>query len=400
MQKYEIVYRFLNSPEGIKFFNDHLGLPPEKIILKNQLKDVALTKEVALQLVLFYKAKQKLPLHTQKKCLFSSRSLEQCSSEPLAEYKSKLIHHKKILNLCGGLGVDDRFFALNHNQIISLDIDLELIELAKINDHCFELNNIERIHNSAENFLENNQQKFDLIYADPDRRPSLKRIFTLADSQPNIPNLWPTLTQMATQILIKCSPMIDISSLFNSLAGINTIWCISHKNELKEVLAGYGFEPCIFAVDLNDQKTIEFKGSKEDTHLMPEIMDDLTPIKFLFEPSVSLLKSNLSGYYSKSNNLKALHPHSFLYFNDEIVPNLQGRSFRVIEQFQGSANKLNEITKKLKIEKANITCRNTAFSVDEIRKKSGLKEGGDDYFFFCKNIKNQHIGFHCKKLTQ
>lgn len=400
MQKYEIVYRFLNSPEGIKFFNDHLGLPPEKIILKNQLKDVALTKEVALQLALFFKAKQKLPLHTQKKCLFSSRSLEQCSSEPLAEFKSKLIHNKKILNLCGGLGVDDRFFALNHNQIISLDIDLELIELAKINDQCFELNNIERIHNSAENFLENNQQKFDLIFADPDRRPSLKRIFTLADSQPNIPNLWPTLTQMATQILIKCSPMIDISSLFNSLAGINTIWCISHKNELKEVLAGYGFAPGIFAVDLHENNSLQFSADKSQMHLSPDLLDDKFEIKYLFEPSVSLLKSNLSSYYSKMNHLKALHPHSFLYFSDKIIHGLQGRSFKVIEQFQGSANKLAELCKKLNIEKANITCRNTAFTVDEIRKKSGIKEGGDDYFFFCKNIKNQHIGFHCKKLTQ
>ncbi|MEM6517369.1 MAG: class I SAM-dependent methyltransferase, partial [Bacteroidota bacterium] len=49
--------------------------------------------------------------------------------------------------------------------------------------------------------------------------------------------------------------------------------------------------------------------------------------------------------------------------------------------------------------KANITTRNFPESVQSIRKKLKIKEGGDIFLFFTTNLKNQKIALKCSKMN-
>jgi predicted Ser/Thr protein kinase len=51
----------------------------------------------------------------------------------------------------------------------------------------------------------------------------------------------------------------------------------------------------------------------------------------------------------------------------------------------------------LKNNKANITIRNFPKTVDQIRKETKIKEGGDSYLFFTKLATEELVVIVCKK---
>ena len=101
----------------------------------------------------YKKALYKLPTLASKYCWLPAKSYEQASSELTAFYKSKLEKGNCILDLCGGLGVDDIAFAGQFKKVISLDADEELNEIVKWNFKKLNITNIERISIFAEEYI-------------------------------------------------------------------------------------------------------------------------------------------------------------------------------------------------------------------------------------------------------
>src|SRR5688572_28699960 len=91
-----------------------------------------LYKLLAEQLKLYPRAKEKLPVFTSNYCYLTTKSYEQSSSESLAKYKAGLFSGEVLIDLSGGLGVDDWAFSRSFKNVISVDNDAELNELAKI----------------------------------------------------------------------------------------------------------------------------------------------------------------------------------------------------------------------------------------------------------------------------
>src|SRR5574343_458021 len=194
------------------------------------------------QLSLLAKAQRKLPTWVKHGCFYTARGLEQCSSEGLAAYKSSLFNGKLMLDLSGGFGVDDVFFSKSFNEVISNDNNASLNELVRFNQERMGIASITRLDETAENYLSNSTSFFDLIYVDADRRPDSKgKIVTLEDSTPNVLALLPQLRLRTNRLLLKLSPMIDLTYLQKVLPHLQQLEVVGMKNEVKEVLAYLNF---------------------------------------------------------------------------------------------------------------------------------------------------------------
>src|SRR5690349_14056728 len=127
---------------NIKVYKDKLlNFDLKSFLERYTEKDVFRLKEMypelfvllAEQLKLYPKAKEKLPVFTSNYCYFTSKSYEQSSSDALALYKAESFKGRVLLDLTGGLGVDDWAFSRSFEKVISVDNDLELNELVRIN---------------------------------------------------------------------------------------------------------------------------------------------------------------------------------------------------------------------------------------------------------------------------
>ena len=162
-------------------------------------------------------------------------SLEQCSSELTAKYKSSLVKGKTLIDLTGGMGVDTSFLSDNFEKTFYVEMQEELCEIAK---HNFKIlnKNIEVVNDNAEHFL-TICDEVDCIYLDPARRDEYgRKMVSLHDCSPDVVELHDLLLKKAKSVLIKVSPMLDIEMVKKELKDITEIHVVAVKNECKEIL--------------------------------------------------------------------------------------------------------------------------------------------------------------------
>jgi hypothetical protein len=127
-----------------------------------------------------------------------------------------------------------------------------------------------------------------------------------------------------------------------------------------------------FKFMLEDEKTLDSAYSK--------------PLTYLYEPNASIMKAGAFHSVAKQLNVFKLHQHSHLYTSECLVA-FPGRGFKIENVIAYNKKEL----KNLAITKANITTRNFPETVEQIRKKLGIKDGGDVYLFFTTDMDNRRI---------
>ncbi|WP_415060305.1 THUMP-like domain-containing protein [Flavobacterium sp.] len=343
------------------------------------------------------KAKEKLPLwYSTRNIIYPSKiSVEQTSSEKTAIFKSSLIRGKKIIDLTGGFGIDAYFFSKQFESVIHSEQNAVLSSIVQHNFKQLNANNIQCIAGNSEEILSSLQQQFDWLYIDPSRRNEQKgKVFMLKDCEPNVPELMNYYFQFSKQILIKTAPILDIKAGLNELNFVKNIHIIAVENEVKELLweieKEYSGQPTLKTVNLTKSKTELFdfvlnEDSSKATLGKPE--------KYLYEPNAAIMKSGGFDEVAHFFKLKKLHPHSHLYTSNELI-NFCGRVFELQQTIL--YNKKNMM--QLGLSKANITTRNFPETVETLRKKWKIKDGGEVYCFFTTDDENQKIVLLCKKL--
>lgn len=168
------------------FIHENKYQKPETFLLQSKYNTKKLNWFLAEQLKAYPKAVHKLPTFTSTHCWFTSKSYEQSSSESSALFKSSLFNGGKILDLSGGLGVDDWAFAKSFEQVVSLDPDSELNAIVRLNWLKLNLQNCNRLTTTAEAYLKTHSgNQFDLIYLDADRRSNTNRQSGIEGGTPN-----------------------------------------------------------------------------------------------------------------------------------------------------------------------------------------------------------------------
>lgn len=349
------------------------------------------------------KAKEKFPLLLNYNLIYPDKIyLEQTSSDITANYKAELFNGQKtIRDLTSGFGIDDIYFSKYIDKVFYHERNSELAEIAKLNFQNMGIENIEVIIGDSIQELEN-YSKTDIIYLDPSRRDDNKnKVFLLKDCQPNIIGLIPKLFEKADIIAIKLSPMLEINSLKQCIDNIKQVHIVSIKNECKELFIilekGYIGEIEYLCIDYKgDNKSIFnfHEGETQDTEFLN--IEDINRLNYLYEPNSSIMKASGYRFISKKFNLKKLSLFSHLFLSNKDIDSFPGRKFIINEVLEFKSNGIKDLKKKFPF--ANISIRNFPLTVNEIRKKTDIKDGGEDYLFFTTIGKDKKIILICNKI--
>ena len=379
-------------------------------------------------------------------------SLEQSSSELTARYKAELIKEFMgnqpftHIDLTGGMGIDCYFIAQYTQNSHYVELNPELCQIAQ---HNFAyLNPNISVHNTtAEEFLnqstdnrvqitDNRVQITDnysfltphssfLIYIDPARRGDHgQKLVSIADCQPNVVELLPQMFALTDKVVVKLSPMLDITRAIGELPHIEKLYVISVNNECKELLLfinqQHTTEPTIHAINLSSQqitKTMDAQycppvlggravgGGGQNSQLLTGTLANEASLTishahavgtYLYEPYAAHLKSGLYKTIAQQYNCEKLHQHSHLYTSAELNSDFPGRKFEVKEVIPFDKKSAKALFKSLP--KANITTRNFPLTVNELRTQYKIKDGGETYIFATTLYDESKVLIICQKI--
>jgi len=344
------------------------------------------------------KAREKLPTWYAHKCIIypSKVSIEQTSSERTAEYKASLIIGATLIDLTGGFGVDDYYFAKKFNKVAHCEINPELSEIVNHNFHILNQRNIECYCGDSSEILKTINLKWSWIYIDPSRRSDVKgKVFMLKDCLPNVPQLLDFYFDYSDNILIKTAPILDITAGLSELKFVKAIHIIALENEVKELLweieKDFSQEITINAVSLTKDKTEIFSVTTSDFEMVSAYS---LPKKYLYEPNAAMMKTGAFDAISCSYSIEKLHQHTHLYTSDNEIP-FPGRRFIIKQSFPFDKNLMKKLFEG---KKYNISVRNFPITVEEIRKRWKVQDGGNEYCFFTTNLNNDKIVLLCEKI--
>ncbi|MDB2462715.1 class I SAM-dependent methyltransferase [Algibacter sp.] len=356
------------------------------------------TKKIIEQIEAKNRCKSKLSTwYSAEKIYYPNKlNIEQTSSETTAKYKSKLIHGNTIIDLTGGFGVDCFYFSKTFNSVMHCEINENLSDIVNHNFNQLQVNNIETLKADGITYLKTSNRTFDWIYIDPSRRHDSKgKVFFLKDCLPNTPEHLDMLFKYTNNIMIKTSPLLDISVGKSELNHVKTIHVVAVNNEVKELL-------WVIEKDFNDDitiSTVNIKKEKQEHFSFALNVEKQTeakyslPLTYLYEPNASILKSGAFNQISKQLKINKLHKHSHLYTSSVLI-DFPGRAFNIVATIPYNKKAI----KRLGIKKANITTRNFPETVQQIRHKFKINDGGNDYLFFTTDMNANKIVLITKKV--
>jgi hypothetical protein len=388
----------LLNPKIQDFINENIDKSIAKLALqKNPFPEVDWIS-ILNQIESKTKSKTKLPnWFATKNIVYPSKiSVEQTSSEKTADYKTEIVSGKSLIDLTGGFGVDDYYFAKKMNTVAHCEINPELSKIVKHNFEQLKVKNIKCHSGDSLAILAELNTKWNWIYIDPSRRNDAKgKVFMLQDCLPNVPEHLDLFFEYSDSILIKTAPLLDISAGISELKNVKTIHIVALENEVKELLwelhKGFTGKINIKTVNILKEKQDVFEFILDEN---PEIPTYGFSQKYVYEPNSAIMKSGGFDEVGIFYKLNKLHKHSHLYTNSSIIA-FPGRIFEIENTIP--YHKI-EMKKFLEGTKSNITIRNFPETVESIRKKWKIKEGGNQYCFFTTDENDNKIVLICTKI--
>jgi hypothetical protein len=416
-----------------EFIRQHADDDVRKLALQG-VKDAEVDLQMALQQIAGRQtARRKLPSWAAVDGIIypPHLNMEQCSSEQTARYKGSLISalslkgegSRLFVDLTGGFGVDFYWIARSFtsqpssfgSQHSSFTPHLVYVEqnetLCTISSHNFELLGLDCSVCCCDTatYL-TTMSHADLIYMDPARRNKHGgRTYGIADCSPNVLELLPLLMEKADRVLLKLSPMLDWRKAIEDLKYVSEVHIVSVDNECKELLLllDKACQDDLRVVCVNFSKDGEQMFTFSPSHpLTPSPSHSLTfsPSHFLYEPNASIMKAGCFEAVEARYPVSQVAPNSHLFLSDVEIGDFPGRKFQILAissmNKQDIKCKFEEIInqKLTSMKSANITVRNFPMSVDQLRKKLKLKDGGDTYIFATTTASGEHMLLICRKI--
>ena len=227
----------------------------------------------------------------------------------------------------------------------------------------------------------------DVIYLDPARRAEDgRKVFLIEDCQPDVLTLLPELFAASRFVLLKLSPMADITMACKRLgARVKEVHVVAAGGECKELLflldREWNGSPSTFVAE--GGSVMEIPGQAGNDELTPVISTGTKRSGeiCLFEPGKALLKAGAFNLPCDRFWLTKLGTHTHLYVAESVPKELRpfGKTFEVLELLPLNNRTLKEAGKRYP--QAEVTARNIPMTSDLLRKKLGCASGGDVHLF-------------------
>ena len=295
-----------------------------------------------------------------------------------------------VADLTGGMGVDTWAFAQVAQEVLYNEMQVELAKATELNFRELGVGNV-RFRNArvepgkVAEVLDGFRP--DVLFLDPARRAEDgRKVFLIEECQPDVLGLLPELFEASRYVLLKLSPMADITMACKRLgAHVKEVHVVAAGGECKELLflldRDWEGNPVTYAVE--GGAVMEIPGQAGDARF-PLVIS--TGAKrsgeiCLFEPGKALLKAGAFGLPSGRFGLTKLGQHTHLYVGETVPEELTpfGKVFDVLEVLPLGNRTLKEAGKRWP--QAEVTARNVPMTSDLLRKKVGCASGGDIHLF-------------------
>jgi hypothetical protein len=379
------VYTSLLTPAVQEFIRAHEHADERQLVLKHKEIAGVSAARVAEQIAARRKAKDKLPVYYQTEGIVypPTVNLEQSSSEETARYKQVLLKQEGVplgvaADLTEGFGIDTFFLSQAFQQVHAVEPNDSLQAIARHNHGRLGANNVHYHNITAEKFLDEDNAVFDFIYIDPSRRAGTQKVFKLSDCVPDVAALQDRIFAKANDLLIKASPLLDVQQGLKEISCVKTVYVVAVNNECKELLffcrRGYIDAPSIVAVNLKQDvpETFSFSLREEQQARVTETL----PASYLYEPNAAVLKAGAFKLLVSRYGVSKIQVNTHLYTSETFVGDFPGRVFKV-EAFVKSDAKA--VLPFFPDGQANVVTRNYPLAAEALKKKVGLRDGGDKY---------------------
>ena len=374
------------TPDEQKLIWEFRGKEPHGVALRLRKSDTVRPSFVAEQIGGWNRLTAKVPSWAGCEGLFFPFpvAIQQCSSEAVARWRASLIRGGRHVDLTGGLGVDCFFMGRNVESVTYVDADERAVAAARHNFSLLGVTNTTFVCRTAEDFLAGAGSHFDSIFVDPSRRSSSGgRVFRIADCAPDVEKWAARMLEVADVVLIKLSPLLDVSIIVSQLPCVTDVYALGANGECKDLVVrlsqDHTGEPQCHAVAVADDGTgQDFSFLKSDEDGAPhEIADGIA--SYLFEPSPQLMKMSPFRLLGKRYGVRPLSAATHVFTSDVDVPDFPGRRLRIEAVFDSGKKGCAALKKAT--ESASIVVRNYPIGADELRSKLKMKEDDNTFVF-------------------
>lgn len=321
-------------------------------------------------------------------------SAEQASNEAVAKFHSNLIGETcSLLDLTAGLGIDSMSFAKRGVNVTACEIDTLKCEALRNNSNVMGIaDHLTVINQDSIEYLKHYSSKFDVVYADPARRNnSGAKVHALSDCQPDILASLPDILSKATRLIVKSSPLLDLTLIRNTVTDLNHIYVVCFKGECKEVLIDIqkdsAFEG-VTVVDLDwDKELSRFYAPFTETSLLSKYplseRKKASDYKYLYEPNAGVMKTGAWGtLVGKYPGLFKADKNTHIFLSDTFYDDFPGKAMEITSEPDKKA------LKSLKGAHINIVARNHPLSAPQISSKYSLTAGSNMYLYAFRHVGN------------
>lgn len=306
--------------------------------------------------------------------LYSRVAVEQTTAAAVADFHASLISpDSRVLDMTMGLGSDAAAMAsVEGVSVTAIERNPELAEISR--ENFAGIKNLRIVCADSIEWLSDSHERFDVIFIDPARRDSEgKRVVNLHDCTPDVVNAEPIMLEHTSRILIKLSPMLDVSAVIRDLRYVRHIYIVEHKGECRELLveidSDFSGEPKVETV--GGSGSISFTLSEEDAAVAQ--FGKPAQGDYLYEPGASAMKSGAFKLMSARFGLTEISANSHLYFSRDYVADFPGKIYRISAVLPYSSSVLKRLLKE--IDGCSVAVRNFPVPASELRRKLKLKEG-------------------------
>ena len=375
-----------------QFIREHRTDDVRKLALASHPKDIDIQYALT-QISGWQAAKSKLPLWADTDGIIYPRhlSMEQCTSQHIAQYKAATIERilekgLSFADLTGGLGVDCFTLSRSASKSCYNEMSSELCDIARNNFKALGRPEITVTCNSAEDFIaQQPSDSLNLIYLDPARRGNAgQKLISISDCQPDAVALQDDLLRVSRNVMLKLSPMLDISRALTEMHHVSRVMVIGLEGECKEITLlierNYNGEPVVEAVDINSKGEPEMAVSSTKTAdaalpLPIASPEQLQPDTYISEPSAPYMKSALFRTIAAQTGTALLHPDTHLFWSKEKPESFPGRTFKLEGIIPFDKRALSALAKT----QANLSVRNFPETAPALQQKLKLRDGGPRY---------------------
>lgn len=312
----------------------------------------------------------------------TAKSAFQLSDSPESD---TLVAKRAMVDLTGGFGVDFSYLARGFSQATYVERQRHLCDLAEHNMAALGLDQARIVCGDGVEYLRQ-MGPVDFIYLDPARRDEHgSRAYAIEDCTPNVLELRDLLLAKSQYTLVKLSPMLDWRKAVADFDGtVREVHIVATGNECKELLLVLGQqvheEPSAPRVFcVNDNQRIDYDSAAYTQGLRIGGKPLPEAKNYLYEPNASIMKAGCFDLVEERFGVTQVGPSSHLFVSATPVADFPGRGF-AIEAIGGMNKK--DIKRLLNgTKQANIAVRNFPLTAPQLRKKLKLADGGPVYLF-------------------